>query len=138
LHLPSSLSHDADVTLLSPGESGSKHRSKSVKVLLGVRLKSSYSFQEAAMVKPVEYSLPVIFQRECSSIRSVQGQVQYSVRGSSAPQSLGFSSSEQSISTTQNDPEQIIMIEGEFDSTWYEETRYIHAPVNEQGHRFIR
>jgi len=99
LHLPSSISHDTDVTLLSPGESGSQHRSKRVKVLLGVRPKSSYSLKEASTVKMVEESLPVIFQRDKSSITTVQGQIQHSTKGGFTPRSLDFSTPEQSNSS---------------------------------------
>ncbi|KAH3941726.1 hypothetical protein HBI56_210230 [Parastagonospora nodorum] len=94
LHIPSSLSHDADVTLLSPGESGSEHQSEPVKVLLGVHPKSSYSFKETATVESVEESLPVMFQRDKSSIRKVQGQIQYSVEDNSAPRSLDLATLE--------------------------------------------
>lgn len=106
LHLPSSISRDADVALLGPGESGSQAKSKPVKVLLGVHPKSSYSFQEGAAMTLVGEPLPAVFHRDKSSIRTVRGQIQHTVEGCSAPRALDSSTPEQSKSAAWSDNEE--------------------------------
>ena len=96
LHIPSSIYHDTDVTLLSPGEYGSQNTSDSVNVLLGVRPRSTYTFAEASKEEPLEQSLPVMFRRDEISIRTLQGQVQHVVECTVVPRMMGSATPDQS------------------------------------------
>ncbi|KAF1846339.1 uncharacterized protein K460DRAFT_377573 [Cucurbitaria berberidis CBS 394.84] len=96
VHLPRSIPNNTEVTLLNPGASSTQHSSKRVKVLLGVRPKSSYSFQEACNVSTAKECLPTMFQRHKSSIRTIEGKIQHLVKDYSSSQPTTLLNEEQS------------------------------------------
>ena len=78
LHLPSCIAGNTDVTLLSTGKHRAQHEPERVRVLLGVQPKDSYSFKRQDDTI-AEVSLPVMFERETSSIRVAERGLQRSI-----------------------------------------------------------
>jgi hypothetical protein len=78
LHLPSCIAGDTDVTLLSTGRHRAQQEPERVRVVLGVQPKDSYSFKWQGDTI-AEVSLPVMFEREMSSIKVAERGLQRSI-----------------------------------------------------------